>query len=93
MHTLCGEQDADALEVTLEAVEEKFGRMAVPKMKWINFGGGHHITRTDYNIPRLIRCIRHMQETYGLEVYLEPGEAIALNAGTLLTEVLEICGK
>ena len=87
-HTLC-EQNSDALEVTLKAVEEKFGRW-LPKMKWINFGGGHHITRTDYNIPRLIRCIRHMQETYGLEVYLEPGEAIALNAGTLLTEVLEI---
>ena len=87
-HTLC-EQNSDALEVTLKAVEEKFGCW-LPKMKWINFGGGHHITRTDYNIPRLIRCIRHMQETYGLEVYLEPGEAIALNAGTLLTEVLEI---
>ena len=87
-HTLC-EQDADALEATLEAVEEKFGRY-LPGMKWINFGGGHHITREDYDIPRLERCIRRMQDTYGLKVYLEPGEAVALNAGFLVTTVLEI---
>ena len=86
-HTLC-EQNSDDLEVTLRAVEEQFGAW-LPKMKWINFGGGHHITRSDYDIERLKRCICHMQETYGLEVYLEPGEAVALNAGTLLTEVLE----
>ena len=86
-HTLC-EQNSDDLEVTLRAVEEQFG-VWLPKMKWINFGGGHHITRSDYDIKRLKRCICHMQETYGLEVYLEPGEAVALNAGTLLTEVLE----
>ena len=86
-HTLC-EQNSDDLEVTLRAVEEQFGAW-LPKMKWINFGGGHHITRSDYDIKRLKRCICHMQETYGLEVYLEPGEAVALNAGTLLTEVLE----
>ena len=79
---------ANALSVTLRAVEEQFGAW-LPKMKWINFGGGHHITRSDYDIKRLKRCICHMQETYGLEVYLEPGEAVALNAGTLLTEVLE----
>ena len=87
-HTLC-EQDADALEATLEAVEEKFGRY-LPGMSWINFGGGHHITRTGYDIPRLERCIRRMQDRYGLTVYLEPGEAVALNAGFLVTEVLEI---
>lgn len=87
-HTLC-EQDADALEATLDAVEEKFGRY-LPGMKWINFGGGHHITRPGYDIPRLERCIKRMQDKYGLTVYLEPGEAVALNAGFLITEVLEI---
>ncbi|MCI9336319.1 MAG: carboxynorspermidine decarboxylase [Lachnospiraceae bacterium] len=87
-HTLC-EQDSDALEKTLDAVEEKFGGY-LPRMKWINFGGGHHITRPGYDIPRLERCIRRMQDRYGLTVYLEPGEAVALNAGYLVTEVLEI---
>lgn len=87
-HTLC-EQDADALAVTIAAVEAKFGKW-LPQMKWINFGGGHHITRPGYNIPLLEKCIRHIQEKYGLEVYLEPGEAVALNAGYLITEVLDI---
>jgi carboxynorspermidine decarboxylase len=62
-------------------------------MQWINFGGGHHITREDYDIPRLEKCIKKMQEKYGLEVILEPGEAIALNAGYLVTEVLDIIKK
>lgn len=87
-HTLC-EQNSDDLERTLDAVEEKFGDI-LEKMEWINFGGGHHITRADYDIPRLERCIRRMQEKYGLEVFLEPGEAVALNAGYLVTEVLDI---
>lgn len=87
-HTLC-EQNSDDLEKTLNAVEENFGDI-LPQMEWINFGGGHHITRPDYDIPRLERCIRRMQEKYGLEVYLEPGEAIALNAGYLVTEVLDL---
>lgn len=86
-HTLC-EQDSDDLEKTLEAVEEKFGEY-LPQMKWINFGGGHHITRQGYDIPRLETCIGRMKEKYGLEVYLEPGEAVALNAGFLVTTVLE----
>ena len=86
-HTLC-EQNSDDLEKTLDAVEEKFGKY-LQGMKWINFGGGHHITRKDYDIPRLERCIRRMQEKYGLTVYLEPGEAVALNAGFLVTQVLE----
>ncbi|MCI8527669.1 MAG: carboxynorspermidine decarboxylase [Lachnospiraceae bacterium] len=86
-HTLC-EQDADALERTLDVVEEKFG-MYLSKLKWINFGGGHHITREGYDIPKLERCIRRMQQKYGLSVYLEPGEAVALNAGFLVTTVLE----
>lgn len=87
-HTLC-EQNADALEETLQAVEEKFGQY-LHQMEWINFGGGHHITRPDYDIPRLERCIRRMQERYGLKVYLEPGEAVALNAGILITTVLDV---
>lgn len=87
-HTLC-EQNSDDLERTLDAVEEKFGDI-LHKMEWVNFGGGHHITRDDYDIPRLERCIRRMQEKYGLEVYLEPGEAVALNAGYLVTEVLDM---
>lgn len=86
-HTLC-EQNSDDLERTLDAVEEKFGAY-LGGMKWINFGGGHHITRQDYDIPGLERCIRRMQEKYGLIVYLEPGEAVALNAGFLVTTVLE----
>lgn len=87
-HTLC-EQNADALAETLEAVEEKFGDY-LPQMKWINFGGGHHITRKDYDRDLLEKCIRHVKETYDVEVYLEPGEAVALDAGILLTRVLEI---
>ena len=90
-HTLC-EQNADALAETLEAVEEKFGDY-LPRMKWINFGGGHHITRSDYDIPRLERCILRMKNAYGVEVYLEPGEAVALNAGYLVTTVLEVQNK
>jgi len=87
-HTLC-EQDSDALEETLEAVVQRFGPW-LKKIRWINFGGGHHITRPGYDIPRLEKCIRRMQQEYGLKVYLEPGEAVALNVGILITEVLDI---
>lgn len=86
-HTLC-EQDADALAITLEAVEQKFHTW-LHQMKWINFGGGHHITREGYRLDVLEKCIRLMEQRYGLQVYLEPGEAIALNAGYLITTVLE----
>ncbi len=86
-HTLC-EQDSDALAQTLDAIEEKFGEW-LPRMQWINFGGGHHITKEGYNIALLEECITRMQEKYGLEVYLEPGEAVALNAGYLVTTVLD----
>lgn len=86
-HTLC-EQNSDALKETLTAVETKFGTW-MHQLKWINFGGGHHITRDDYDKETLMDCIRHIQEMYHVQVYLEPGEAIALNAGTLLTTVLE----
>ena len=87
-HTLC-EQNSDDLETTLNGFEEQF-REWLPQMKWVNFGGGHRITRTDYDIPRLERCIERMTKGYGLTVYLEPGEAIALNAGYLHTQVLEV---
>lgn len=87
-HTLC-EQNSDDLEITLNGFEEQF-REWLPQMKWVNFGGGHHITRADYDIPRLERCIERMSKGYGLTVYLEPGEAIALNAGYLHTQVLEV---
>lgn len=87
-HTLC-EQNSDDLETTLNGFEKQF-REWLPQMKWVNFGGGHHITRADYDLPRLERCIERMSKGYGLTVYLEPGEAIALNAGYLHTQVLEV---
>ena len=87
-HTLC-EQNADDLAVTLKAVEEKFGKY-LHQCKWVNFGGGHHITREDYNVSLLEKLIVDFQEKYGVTVYLEPGEAVALNAGYLVTEVMDI---
>ncbi len=87
-HTLC-EQDSDALEITLEAVEKKFGKY-LSRLKWLNFGGGHHITRPGYDRQRLCRLIKRIREKYGVQVYLEPGEAVALNAGWLVTEVMDI---
>lgn len=87
-HTLC-EQNSDDLETTVKAVEEKFGEY-LHQMKWLNMGGGHHISRADYDVEKLVSIIKHLKETYDLEVYLEPGEAIALGAGYLVTEVMEI---
>ena len=87
-HTLC-EQDSDDLETTLVSVKENFGNL-ISEVKWINFGGGHHITRPGYDIERLERCIRMAKEEWNVEVYLEPGEAWALNAGFLLTSVLDV---
>jgi len=87
-HTLC-EQNADDLKTTLDAVEEQFGAF-LPQMEWLNFGGGHHITSKDYDIDMLVQCIHRMQEKYGVTVYLEPGEAVALNAGYLVTTVLDV---
>lgn len=87
-HTLC-EQDADALAKTLEAVEKKFGHW-LHRMRWLNFGGGHHITRPGYDVELLKKCIVRIKDTYGLEIYLEPGEAVALNGGSLLTKVEDI---
>ena len=87
-HTLC-EQNADALQVTLQAVEAKFGDV-LPRMKWLNMGGGHHITRADYDVPLLENLIKRVRDKWKLQVYLEPGEAVALNAGYLVTRVLDI---
>ena len=86
-HTLC-EQNSDDLETTVAAFEEKFGKY-LHGLKWINLGGGHHITRKDYDRERLVRIVKHLKETYQVEVYLEPGEAVVLNAGFLVTSVLE----
>ena len=87
-HTLC-EQNSDALEITLRAVEEKFGDV-LPKMKWLNMGGGHHITKEDYDVEKLESLIVNAKDKWGVEVYLEPGEAVAINAGYLMTRVLDI---
>lgn len=87
-HTLC-EQNSDDLETTFMAVQEKFGDI-LPQMKWLNMGGGHHITRDDYDIARLEKIICLARELWNVEVYLEPGEAIALNAGYLVSRVLDL---
>jgi len=87
-HTLC-EQDFPPLRRTLEAVEEKFGHL-LGRMQWINFGGGHHITRPGYQVDELAATIRAFSSKYGVQVYLEPGEAIAIGSGVLVTEVLDL---
>lgn len=87
-HTLC-EQNADALISTLAAVEDKFGKWLYG-MKWLNIGGGHHITRDDYDIDALIGIVNHVKEKYGVLVYIEPGEAVVLDAGFLVSSVVEI---
>ncbi len=88
-HTLC-ELGSDALERTLSVVEAKFGDL-IPKLKWVNFGGGHHITKPGYDVERLVRVIRGFRQRYpGVDVYLEPGEAVAIRTGVLVTTVLDI---
>lgn len=87
-HTLC-ELGSDALERTLEAFVSKFGEF-LPGMKWVNFGGGHHITRPGYDLERLVRVIRQFKARFGVEVYLEPGEAVALGTGVLVASVLDV---
>ena len=87
-HALC-EQDSDALESVLQNFEEKFGKYIL-QMKWINFGGGHHITRKGYDVGKLITLIKNFKTKYNVEVYLEPGEAIGWETGSLYTTVLDI---
>ena len=87
-HALC-EQNSTDLEAVLEAFEEKFGGF-LKGMKWVNFGGGHHITRPDYDADRLCKLIKRVQEKYGVHVYLEPGEAVALDTGVLVATVLDV---
>ncbi|MBK9036793.1 MAG: carboxynorspermidine decarboxylase [Myxococcales bacterium] len=87
-HTLC-ELGPDALERTLAAFEAKFGEF-IPQMKWVNFGGGHHITRPGYDTDHLVRLIKAFKERYGVAVYLEPGEAVALGTGVLVASVLDV---
>ena len=91
-HCLC-EQGLDELRKVLAGFEEKFGEF-LPQMKWVNFGGGHHITREGYDVEGLVALLNDFRTRYPhLVVYLEPGEAIALNAGTLESRVLEIQPK
>jgi carboxynorspermidine decarboxylase len=87
-HTMC-EQNADVLERTLDHLLPKFDPW-IRQCKWINFGGGHHITKEDYDLDCLCRCIDRVQSAYSVQVYLEPGEAVALNAGYLVATVLDV---
>lgn len=90
-HVMC-EQNSDTLERVLGHFEEKFGKY-IPGMKWINFGGGHHITRSDYDQELLVKCISRIRDKYSVDVYLEPGEAVALNTGYLVSTVMDIKGN
>jgi carboxynorspermidine decarboxylase len=87
-HTLC-EQGFEPLERTLDAVTRQFGHL-FPTMEWINFGGGHHISHPEYEVERLVECIRAFSAAHGLKVYLEPGEAVAIGTGVLVCEVLDV---
>ena len=87
-HTLC-EQNSDDLHTTLQAIEQRFGKY-LPDMKWLNFGGGHHITRKDYDVELLKKCIAKMRDKYNLSIYLEPGEAVVLNSGYLVATVIDV---
>ncbi len=88
-HALC-EENAGALEAVLESFEEKFGKY-IPQMKWVNFGGGHHITRDDYDVEHLIKIIKDFKKRYNdIEVYLEPGEAVGWQTGVLVASVVDI---
>lgn len=88
MHTLC-EQGADALETTAEVLEKKFGSY-LGRVQWLNLGGGHHITRAGYDVNLLCKTVLRLRKAYGVKVYLEPGEAVALNAGFLVSTVLDV---
>ncbi|SUO97735.1 carboxynorspermidine decarboxylase [Suttonella ornithocola] len=87
-HNLC-EQNVDPLERTIQAIEEKFGEF-LPQMQWVNFGGGHHITKADYQVEKLIDIIKKFRDKWQVEIIIEPGEAIALGTGVYVTEVLDV---
>ncbi len=87
-HTLC-EQLFEPLQRTAQVFEQKFGRY-LSGMKWLNLGGGHHITREGYDIDGLVELIKHFKGKYGVEIYLEPGEAVVIGTGLLVAEVLDI---
>jgi carboxynorspermidine decarboxylase len=87
-HALC-EQNSDVLERTLQAVEQRFPRL-LKQVKWVNMGGGHHITRSNYDLPRLIRILNTFRDKHNVQIYLEPGEAVALNTGYLVASVVDI---
>lgn len=87
-HALC-EEGSDSLEIVLKAFETKFEK-AIKKVKWVNFGGGHHITKEGYDIQKLIKLIKDFKDKYGVDVYLEPGEAVGINTGVLVSSVLDI---
>ena len=86
-HSLC-QNNSDALERAVAAFEAKFGDF-IPRVKWVNFGGGHHITRPDYDVDRLIRVVKAFRAKWNVKVYLEPGEAVALGAGVLVAQVMD----
>jgi carboxynorspermidine decarboxylase len=83
------EQNSDVLERTIDVIDKNFGE-SIKRMKWLNFGGGHHITRSDYDLKKLVQCVTYIKDKYNVEVYLEPGEAVALNTGYLVSKVLDI---
>jgi carboxynorspermidine decarboxylase len=87
-HTLC-QQGADALDRTLNVFEKRFGAF-LPGMQWVNFGGGHHITRQGYDVDLLCACTQRISAKYGVQVYLEPGEAVVLDAGCFVSTVLDV---
>jgi carboxynorspermidine decarboxylase len=87
-HAMC-QQNADVLERILKSFEKRYGKY-IEGLKWVNFGGGHHITRDDYDVARLIRLINAFKKKYGVQVYLEPGEASVYNAGVLISSILDI---
>ncbi len=89
-HTLC-EQGADALEETMQAVEESFGTLLEHgEIRYLNMGGGHWITKPDYERERLIALVQRVRARYGVEVFLEPGEAWAIHTGVLRARVLDV---
>ena len=87
-HAMC-EQNSDVLERILKSFERLYGKY-IKGLKWVNFGGGHHITRDDYDLEHLITLINTFKKKFGVQVYLEPGEASVLNAGVMVSSVLDI---